>query len=154
MTTAAQIITKLELQPHPEGGYYRRTYLQIEENASCIYYMLEHGDKSHWHTIQSDEILLFHCGQPLNVHMISGGQLHTHILGSDILSGEQSQLIIPANSVLAMSVKSSEPNTYALISCVVSPQFKFEEFKLYNAQELLEQFPNIDQKIILKFSIN
>lgn len=153
MNSAKKLIKQLDLKPHPEGGHYRRTYLQVEETASSIYYLLEHGDKSHWHAIQSDELLFFHCGSPLDVHIISNGKLNTHIMGNNILAGEQAQIVIPANSILAMSVTSDQPDSYTLISCVVTPQFKFEEFKLFQAKELLEQFPDIENKIILKYSI-
>lgn len=152
--SAQQLIAKLNLQPHPEGGYYRRTYLQAQEQASCIYYMLECGDKSHWHTIQSDEILLFHCGQPLTVHVIIDKQLHTYTLGSNILNGELAQLVIPANSVLAMTGSTTDqPLDYTLISCVVSPQFKFEEFKLYSQQEMLARYPQLDKGLLVNFSM-
>lgn len=153
MNSAKKIIKKLALQPHPEGGYYRRTYLQVEEMASSIYYLLEYGDKSHWHTISFDELLFFHCGSPLDVQIISNGKLNTHIMGNNILDGEQAQIVVPANSILAMSINSDQPDSYTLISCVVTPQFKFEEFKLLQAQELIEQFPEIDQKVILQYSI-
>ena len=152
MSTAQQIIKKLELQAHPEGGYYKRTYLQQEEYSSCIYYMLEHGDKSHWHTITTDEILFFHCGAPLTAHIISAGRLSTYTLGGNILAGEQGHLTVAANSILEMSVNSNEPGAYSLLSCVVSPQFKFENFKLYNTQEILQLCPNIDKKLLLEFT--
>lgn len=152
MSTAQQIIKKLELQKHPEGGYYKRTYLQQEEYSSCIYYMLECSDKSHWHTITTDELLFFQCGAPLTAHVISDGQLNTYTLGTNILAGEHGHLIVAANSILAMSVRSNNPTDYTLLSCVVSPQFKFENFKLYNTQEILQLCPDIDNKILAEFA--
>ena len=77
MKSNNELIDKLNLIPHPEGGYYAETYrsaMQMqnaegnERNVcTCIYFMLENKDVSHFHRIKSDETWLFHQGQPLEI---------------------------------------------------------------------------------------
>ena len=147
--TAKRLIQTLQLQPHPEGGFYRETY-RTEEKIStnngkvrnigtAIYFLLEDEDKSHFHRIQSDELWFFHQGEPMEIMMIQDGKLHTTLLGNNIEQGEVPQLIIPANIWFAARVKDSKG--YALVSCTVSPGFDFADFELANKKDLISEFP-------------
>ena len=78
--SAQEIVDKLNLTPHPEGGFYKETYRsdytivnERKENrniSTVIYYLLEDEDKSLFHRIQSDELWFFHLGQPLEIILI------------------------------------------------------------------------------------
>ncbi len=161
MLTAEQqnLIHKLGLQPHPEGGYFARTHLGAQNTFSTAYFLLTQQDRSHWHSIQSEELLLFHVGTPLQVHIMdtkaNSARLQTHILGSDILNGQSVQIHIPAHSILAMEPIADNPTPshgYSLISCLVTPPFTFQQFRLWSYDELVESFPGVDKKILQKFS--
>ena len=69
MTTAAQLIEKLALAPHPEGGWFRETFRQPAPDggrglATAILFLLEAGQRSHWHRVDAAELWLWHAGSP------------------------------------------------------------------------------------------
>ena len=143
---AQELISILDLQPHPEGGYYKETYraAQIinDRNVStAIFYLLEDKDRSHFHRIKSDELWFYHSGEPLELLMIQNDQITTIILGNDIANGQVLQAIIPANTWFAAKVRDGVG--YSLFSCTVAPGFDFADFELAERQELLGQFPRL-----------
>ena len=86
--TAETIIEKLNLNRHPEGGFYRETYKgeksitldngKVRNTGTAVYYLLKDTDKSHFHKVSSDELWLFHQGEPLEIFMITNdGKLET-----------------------------------------------------------------------------
>ncbi len=157
--TAKRLIQTLQLQPHPEGGFYRETYRteekittvdgKVRNIGTAIYFLLEDEDKSHFHRILSDELWFFHQGEPMEIMMIQDGKLHTSLLGNNIEQGEVPQLIIPANIWFAARVKDSKG--YALVSCTVSPGFDFADFELANKKDLISEFPEY-QSVIDEFT--
>jgi len=131
MTTADQIITQLDLAPHPEGGHYRQTWQA--DNAgratgTCIYFLLKAGEASHWHTVDATEIWLYHAGAPLTLSLAEtdSGPATDHTLGPDVLAGEHPQIIVPTDHW--QSARST--GDYTLVSCTVSPGFDFAGFHL------------------------
>lgn len=149
-------IKALGLQPNPEGGHYCRTYTSavriagIDQNggdkasASAIYYLLESDDVSGFHRLHSDELWFFHYGSPIQLFMITkDGTLNVHKLGINHSKGECLQLTVPAGSWFAAKVESTE--FFALISCVVTPEFTFNEFELGKKEELIQKFPQHTQ---------
>jgi predicted cupin superfamily sugar epimerase len=92
--TAQDMIGRLGLAPHPEGGWYRETWRDQTDSAderghaSLIYYLLEHGQRSHWHRIDASEIWLHQAGGTLCLHTWSGGEVITRRLGHDLANGE------------------------------------------------------------------
>jgi uncharacterized protein len=154
-----ELIQKLQLTVHPEGGYYRETYRSAENMttgegkvrniSTAIYYLLENEDKSRFHRIQSDELWFFHQGQSLEICVILGDQLSIIHLGNEIEKGEVPQAIIPANCWFAASVKKSAG--YSLVSCTVAPGFDFSDFELANRENLLRQYPHL-ANIIEKYT--
>ncbi|MEC8017025.1 MAG: cupin domain-containing protein, partial [Pseudomonadota bacterium] len=125
--TADEIIAKLNLQPHPEGGYYRQTW--IAENAdshkgratgTCIYFLLKAGESSHWHRVDATEIWLYHAGAPLVLSLSASdaGPAQDHLLTPDLTAGEP-QLIVPEGHWQAARTTGD----YTLVSCTVSPGF-------------------------------
>ena len=133
MTDAAALIRLLDLQPHPEGGWYRETWrapaLAGERaSATAILFLLEHGQRSHWHTVDATELWLFHAGSALRLDMAasSAGPIISNRLGADIAAGEQPQIRVDPGAW-----QSAEADRgWALVSCIVSPGFEFAGFTL------------------------
>lgn len=158
---AKNLIQKLELQPHPEGGWYRETYRSAETMTNkngekrnvctAIYFLLEGNDKSHFHRIQSDETWFFHCGEALEILMIEGSNLRKVLLGNDILKGEMPQVTVPAQTWFAASIKTEAG--FSLVSCTVAPGFDFADFELGKRETLLIQFPGLGE-VITSFTID
>ncbi|MDG1168841.1 MAG: cupin domain-containing protein [Sulfitobacter sp.] len=128
--TADQIIAHLALTPHPEGGYYRQTW--VADNAgrpsgTCIYFLLKAGQASHWHRVDATEIWLYHAGAPLILSLADSdaGPATDHLLTPDLTKGAP-QLIVPENHWQAARTTGD----YTLVSCTVSPGFQFEGFTL------------------------
>lgn len=162
-----QIINKLELSPHPEGGYYKETYRSTSkitgENLStdykgdrnystCIYFLLTSGTFSAFHKINQDEIWHFYDGSPIKLHIISEAGKHSqHIIGTDINNGQTPQLVVPGNHWFAASV--IDKNTFSFVGCTVSPGFDFKDFNLPSRLDLLNKFPQ-HKEIITQLTTN
>ena len=127
--SAEGIIRKLELQPHPEGGWYRQTWVGplVEGRASgtAILFLLKAGERSHWHRVDADEIWLWHAGAPLILAM-GVDAAREHRLGPDVLNGDLVQAVVPADCWQA----ARSTGDWSLVSCTVSPGFRFKGFKL------------------------
>jgi predicted cupin superfamily sugar epimerase len=137
--TADPITSALDLAPHPEGGSFRQTWAaaetvalpdgRVRPTATLIYFRLLAGESSAWHRVTSDEIWLAHTGV---VSLQLGGpdaapvEGETVRVGVDVAGGQVPQAVVPAG-VWQRTVPSSED---ALVSCVVSPGFDFDDFEL------------------------
>lgn len=162
MLTAETLVTYFEMLPHPEGGYYKETYRSdelIAHNAlperftddrvfsTAIYFLLEKGNFSGFHKIQSDECWHFYAGQTLLVYVLhNNGSLETIKLGSNLLSGDVFQAVVPAGCWFA-----SEPapnSEFSFVGCTVAPGFDFTDFELAKADELVKEFP--EHEILIK----
>jgi hypothetical protein len=160
-----EIIQKLQLQPHPEGGFYRETYRSHEtipedslpsyfegnrNYATCIYYLLQSGDFSAFHKIQQDEIWHFYLGSPIKLFMISEqGHLSQVIIGTDLSAGQVPQFVVPKQYWFAATVLNQE--SFSLIGCTVSPGFNFKDFTLASRNKLIERYPQ-HHEIINQFT--
>lgn len=126
---AAEIIAALNLAPHPEGGWYRQTWFGPEVSGraagTAILFLLRQGEVSHWHRVDADEIWLWHAGAPLILSMGAEAARH-HRLGPDVLAGEAPQLVVPAGHWQA----ARSLGAFTLVSCTVSPGFRFAGFDL------------------------
>lgn len=132
--TGDQIIDKLGLQPHPEGGHYRQTWIAEGDGratGTCIYFLLEAGERSHWHRVDAVEIWHFYAGAPLIVSISEtiDGPAVDNQLGPDLLKGQYPQVIVPKHHW--QSARST--GEYTLVGCTVSPGFQFEGFELAEA---------------------
>jgi predicted cupin superfamily sugar epimerase len=129
----------LDLQPHPEGGWYAETYRHaamtetpggIRSLGTAIYFLLLAGEESAWHKVASDELWFHHRGGPLELWLGGDaerpGTAETHLLGSETASGQRPQLLVPAG-VWQAARPVDEP---VLVSCVVVPGFDFADFTL------------------------
>ena len=150
------IIEVLQLQPHPEGGFYAETYrssaFTLNQNgekrnlSTAIYFLLHDTAKSNFHRIQSDELWFFHQGDPIEIVTIQGGKANSIILGNAIEKGELPQATIPANTWFGSKLKDGKG--YALVSCTVAPGFDFLDFELAEREKLVNKFPN--QKALIE----
>ncbi len=153
--TGNEIIEKLKLEAHPEGGYYKETYrseLLIKNDqqktrnvSTAIYFLLKDDEKSLFHRIQSDELWFFHQGEALEIVFIENNELKTIILGNDITNGEVPQAKIPAHVWFGSRIKNA--SGYALVSCTVAPGFDFLDFELANRETLTLEFPHLKESI-------
>ena len=129
---AKEIIETLGLQPHPEGGWYAETWRAdaVEgqrASGTAIYYLLEAGQRSHWHRIDATEIWHFYAGAPLTLSISTDGQSTDRLtLGADIAAGERPQITVPPNAW--QSTESA--GAWTLVGCTVSPGFVFETFEM------------------------
>lgn len=128
--TPQEIIDRLGLSPHPEGGHYRQTW--VAQNAgrpsgTCIYFLLAEGERSHWHRVDATEIWLYHAGAPLvlSISPDEAGPAVDCLLGPDLDSAAP-QLIVPENHWQA----ARSTGVYTLVSYTVSPGFSFDGFTL------------------------
>lgn len=131
ITEADDIIARLGLAPHPEGGHYRETWVADGPGrpmATCIYFLLRAGEKSHWHKVDATEIWHFYAGAPLVLSLAPDetGPATEHMLGADIAAGARPQLIVPP----AYWQKARSTGDFTLVGCTVSPGFRFEGFTL------------------------
>jgi predicted cupin superfamily sugar epimerase len=132
--TAAEIIKKLDLKPHPEGGHFRETFrdTRVDENgraaSTAIYFLLAKGERSHWHRVDAVEAWHYHAGAPLVLEMAAddNGPIRRMKLGPDIAMGERPQGIVPAGHWQA----AESLGDWTLVGCTVAPGFQFETFEL------------------------
>ncbi|KPL68542.1 cupin [Erythrobacter sp. SG61-1L] len=137
MSNARQIIERLSLTPHPEGGWYRETWRApandgIRAGGTAIHFLLEAGQRSHWHKVDAAEIWLFHAGDPLRLSLSPGdsGPVSSVILGHDVAAGHSVQHVIAPGEWQAAEAPPVGPAGYSLVSCVVVPGFEFAGFTL------------------------
>ncbi len=162
--SAEYFIKSLDLQKHPEGGYYKEIYRSediINSNSlpqyfngnrntsTSIYFLLKSDDFSSFHKIKSDEIWHFYYGSPLTIFVIINGKTEKLLLGNNPENGESFQKIIPKNSWFAACV--NEPNSFSLVGCTVAPGFDFNDFELATRKNLLLSHPSL-HAIIKKFT--
>ena len=141
-------ITHLELEAHPEGGYFKRSFASKEEISekerklyTSIYFLLRAGDVSHFHRLKSDELWYFHAGSSMSVHIIhENGEYEEAKLGLNLDKGEVPQVLVPKNSIFGSSL--SEDKSFSLVGCMVAPGFEYEDFELFTQQDLLKDYPN------------
>ena len=132
--TADDIISHLNLIPHPEGGHYRQTWVAENDGrptGTCIYFLLAAGERSHWHKVDATEIWLYHAGAPriLSRAESEAGPARDTVLGPDLLNGQDPQIIVPAHHWQA----ARSTGDWTLVSCTVSPGFSFDGFTLADA---------------------
>ena len=162
MTKRVQfLINKLELESHPEGGFFKEIYRSkgviskssLPGNFSgdrnyCtgIYFLLTSNTFSAFHKINQDEMWHYYEGGPITIHMIDNeGVYHSQKLGLNIEEGEQPQYTVPAEVWFAANV--NEADSYTLVGCTVSPGFDFADFELADPEKLILSFPKHEQLI-------
>ena len=126
LEVAEAIIRRLELQPHPEGGWYRQTFSDDVAGgralSTLIYFLLPAGERSHWHRVDSAEVWHWYAGAPLEL----GIGRETFILGNELLAGQRPQAVVPP----AVWQSARSLGEWTLVGCTVAPGFEFARFEL------------------------
>lgn len=127
--TPDQIIKTLNMQPHPEGGWYAETWRDSAKpraSGTAIYFLLEAHQHSHWHKVDATEIWHWYAGAAMELHLSDGEQKSVALLGPDLSRGQRPQLIVPSDEWQ----KSVPVDGWVLVGCTVSPGFEFDKFEL------------------------
>ena len=130
--SAADIIARLSLKPHPEGGHYRETFRdeRVDGNgrsvSTAIYFLLSRGERSHWHRIDAAEIWHHYAGSALTLQIADDQGQRRVRLGPDLASGERPQAIVPVQAWQAAETTGD----WTLVGCTVAPGFDFARFEL------------------------
>lgn len=132
LLSAAGIIARLELKPHPEGGHYRETFRNSRVDAdgralsTAIYFLLARGERSHWHRIDAVEAWHYYAGSALTLRIADEDGPRSIRLGPDLAGGEAPQAIVPPRAW--QSAEST--GDWTLVGCTVAPGFDFAHFEL------------------------
>lgn len=146
---AKALIHKLDLKPHPEGGFYRETYrapLQVQSPHhsdarsafTSIYFLLDGTQHSAWHRVASDESWFFHLGTDLHIYSLSPDPdnapsvIEVRTLG---VSNQCFETTIAAGTWFA--ARPANKDGFSLVSCVVGPGFEFGDFELASREKLM-----------------
>jgi len=153
--TADYFISKLGLEGHIEGGYFREIY-RNSFNTGCkgykhdfvgeralsttIYFLLKSGQVSKFHKLKFDELWFYHYGCPMLIHMIDEqGSYKSAALGLNIDKGELPQILVPSNTIFG--AEPLDADTFSFVSCMVTPGFDYRDFYLYEEKELIDKYP-------------
>lgn len=128
--SAAALVARLDMKPHPEGGHYvemfRDTSVSGRARSTSIYFLLRAGERSHWHRVDAVEYWLWHAGAPLELEIQYGDRRQVVRLGPDVLAGETPQGVVPEGAWQA----AQSLGDWTLVSCIVAPGFEFAGFTL------------------------
>ena len=141
----ASLVAELQLEPHPEGGFYREIYRSAttvhtpngpRAASTAIYFALGQHDISRFHRLLNDEFWMWHAGGSATIHIIdASGAYRELVIGPD---GDRT-VLIPANVWFGATV--NDNNGFLLITAVVAPGFDFVDFELADRATMLQQFP-------------
>lgn len=148
-----QLIRLLELEPHPEGGFYKEVYRSEESinygsgqfpdgrnYCTSIYYLLGSDDISRFHRIKSDETWHHYEGSSITIQIIHEDGLYEALyLGKNLENDQLPQQTVPAGSWFGVTV--DNPDSFALCGCTVSPGFDFRDFEMADRYKMLQAFP-------------
>ena len=132
LPSATEIIARLQLLPHPEGGHYRETFRDPRTDAdgrahsTAIHFLLARGERSHWHRIDAVEIWHYYAGSALTLQIEDESGQFSVRLGQDLAAGEVPQAIVPAQAWQA----AESTGDWTLVGCTVAPGFDFSKFEL------------------------
>ncbi|WP_109485131.1 cupin domain-containing protein [Occallatibacter savannae] len=154
--TAEQIKALLKLDPHPiEGGSFRQTWaaagtLHLPRGArsqgTAIYYLLEQGQFSEMHVLDSDEIFHFYLGDPVEMLQLHpDGHCQIVVLGHDLLAGQQVHVLVPAG--VWQGTRLIGDGKLALLGCTVVPGFDYADYRNAGYEELAAKWPEQTERI-------
>jgi predicted cupin superfamily sugar epimerase len=155
---ARRLIAQLSLAPLPhEGGWFRQTWLSTARLAdgrpagSAIYFLVSPGDFSALHRLKTDEVWLFHAGDPLE-HLMLDARAGSPVvritrLGSTVAAGEVPQLVVPGGVWQGARLATGGTRGWALLSCTMAPAWDEREFELGQRERLAGEFPTARAQI-------
>ena len=148
-TGVDEVIRRLALVPHPEGGFFRETFRAVpgpddrsgaRSTSTAIYFLLPSGEFSAFHEVRgADEIWHHYLGDAVEIHTLAGdGAYAVRVLGADLVAGHEPQLVVSAGTLQAAVPRGSG---YALCGCTVAPGFEFADFAMPPRADLIRRFP-------------
>lgn len=165
MSTAKDWIEKLDMVPHPEGGFYTRPFISNEKYIrhdipgvssserklwTSEYMLFEPDMIMTFHTLRSESVWYYHCGDPLKFFLISPeGELFVEHLGIDLENGNTPQIQIPKNYAIAIE---ASKNDFTLIGTMISPGFDIDDLKVYKREDLIGKHP-YHKELILEYTV-
>lgn len=128
---AQELIERLGLAPHPEGGWYRENWRDVPADGgrgagTAIYFLLAGGEHSHWHRVDAAEAWHHYAGDPLELAIADGDDHQVVTLGGDLATGGEPQAVVPARAWQA----ARSVGAWSLMGCTVAPAFDFSGFEL------------------------
>ena len=151
-----ELIRHLELEPHPEGGYFREVYRSDERLprhvlperyhgdrvfATSIYFLLPGRQVSRLHRLCSDEVWHFYEGNGVRIHVFDDHDRYRELrLGADHTRSESYQVVVPGQTWFGAHL--TDETSFALAGCTVAPGFEYSDFTMANAEALLSRFPD------------
>jgi predicted cupin superfamily sugar epimerase len=130
--TAAEVIVRLGLKAHPEGGWYRETFrdpraVEGRSVSTAIYYLLDVGEVSEWHRVDAAEIFHWYAGAPMVITISPNGHdARAQHLGPALDQGQVPQLVVPAGHWQT----ATSLGAWTLVGCTVAPGFEFAGFEM------------------------
>ena len=130
--SAAEIIARLQLAPHPEGGHFRETFRDSRCDAhgrsasTAIYFLLARGERSHWHRVDAVETWHYYAGDALTLRIADAHGVRVLRVGANLTADEVPQAIVPAHAWQA----AESTGDWTLVGCTVAPGFEFAHFEL------------------------
>jgi len=130
--SAAELIARLGLKPHPEGGHYRETFRDSNldpegrSRSTAIYFLLARGERSQWHRVDAAEVWHYHAGDALILRISDDDGTRSITLGPDLAAGDVPQAIVPAHAWQAAETTGDS----TLVGCTVAPGFEFAGFEM------------------------
>jgi predicted cupin superfamily sugar epimerase len=130
--TPDEIIVTLRMTPHPEGGHFVETWRHIPDEGgrgvgTAIYYLLQAGERAHWHRVDAAEIWHWYAGAPLTLSLSRDGlAVDAMVLGHDLMAGARPQILVPAG----VWQSAASTGAWSLAGCTVSPAFEFTGFEM------------------------
>lgn len=158
--TVPDLVELYDMQPHPEGGYFKETYRAIDSipgsvlpkhsgdrsYSTGIYFLLPEGSVSKFHRIKSDEMWHFYLGGPLTIVQIDpNGKVEEVVLGTNIKSGQKVQHVVPAG--YWFGAYPNPGSDFSFVGCTVAPGFDFADFEMGERKQLLTQVPQAKEVI-------
>jgi predicted cupin superfamily sugar epimerase len=152
-TRIRELIERLALEPHPEGGWYREIFRSARRVTlgtggtrsalTTIHFLLARGTHSRWHRVAGEEIWHLEEGGPLELMWLTPdlGSIERRMMRAD--PGAEHVAVVPAGAWQA-----ARPlGDYTLAGCTMGPGFEFEDFTLLanhpDASELQRRHPEL-----------
>lgn len=150
MAREDDIINEYKLEMHPEGGWFSECYTSSGQQngramAGSIYYLMRGAEISHFHQLDSDEIWFYHEGCGMRITVITSSTRDEYLLGSNFENDERVMVSIPKGAIFAAENLSEDG--YTFVSCVTTPKFTYDGFKLIRETQLKTEYPNVPEEL-------
>ena len=145
-TRSDELKEKYKLESHPEGGWFAEVYTAPFEQdgramAGSIYFLLDAWEQSRFHQIDCEELWFYHEGCGVRITVLYEGRREELLLGPDCEQGQRAMARIPKDAIF--STENLTPDGYTFVSCVTTPKFRYEGFRLVPYSEIRERLEQL-----------